>query len=346
MVKRTPKAPSLPAAPIHPDPENAWREASRSKPLETLKEFKPGIYFNIPFSDYGMIPAINRSSLSLAKSSLLHYRYRPHADESPALAFGSLCHHNKLEPEVFKERYVVLPDFHLEEGNVTQKGTRTESKNTTYYKNRVAEFMALHPGKQEVSREWIEAMEGVVKALDHHPIAGPLFKNGYPEVTLVWEDPKTSLLCKARIDWLAIEGKTLPLNRDPKSRKDYKLLYNYISSLLDIKTSQDCTRFYLDEYDYHLQAAFYLEGLYVLCDADKPRPFHFAAVEKSYPHACRCAPASSEALHHGNAEAEFLLYQIQQAKLAKRYPGPKDPEHWTVSPWYKEHYRDLLPTWA
>jgi exodeoxyribonuclease VIII len=281
---------------------------------------KPGIYAGLSFEEYLEIDAVSRSRLALIKHSLSCYKEQPKYESSPSFKMGSMCHCGKLEAEQFASRYVVLPDFHLSPDNKTKKGEQTDSKATTFYKTKVEEFLMQHPGKQEVSSEWLEKMLLMLRSLEAHERSSKFFASGMPEVTIVWVDPKTKIKCKSRLDW--VPGVD---NKKPD--------YTKVTEIVDLKTLEDCTKFDLDEYDYHLQAAMYLEGWKVL--TKKKINFEFCVVEKGAPYSVRCAPASAEALGHGKQEYDWLLARLRKALDEDKWPGPKDPQHWNVSPWYK-----------
>ena len=302
---------------------------AKAELLEYLETHVPiedapiGIHFNIAFERYCEIRAINHSRLCRARDSLLHFKHIPERDDSPAFAFGSLAHTGRLEPEQLAQRYVVIPDFHLEEANVTAKGERSDSKMTGYYKGKLADFKKLHPDKQEVSVEWMQRMKDMIQNLDDHPVAGKLFAQGVSEVTIIWDDKKTGLRCKARLDW--VSGPT-PGMTVPEFIKAAK-------AIVDLKTTEDIIGFNLSKFNYHTQAGMYLEGWKTL--TKKITPFFFAAAEKSPPHAIRCAPASQAAVKTGQDEVAYLLGQVKQAQETDEWPGPVSPKEWELDQWYK-----------
>jgi hypothetical protein len=354
--------------------EAAWEKARETPPRDNPLHMKPGIYFDIDFEAYCRIPAINKSSLTAAKTSLAHYYFRPPPEDAPHFRMGSLVHAGKLEPEEVAKRYVVIPESLVEETQrqatsnpELQKGRKpaehfqpyASPRATGLYKRLLAEFLGQHPGKQEVSQEWFDNMKGMVASMDQCPEARPLFESGWPEVTIIWRDPETSLLCKARADWLCE-------NADQ----------------VDVKTAADITRWSLEDWDYHIQAASYLEGYYHAWDqmtpaakkkfpksldpyegkgksrVFRPRQFHFCVIEKTCPWTCLCAPTDERPLCVGHKEYHFLLRQIRDARtMAKQrqdqgyadaahlaYPTMRPPRVWTFGRWFKEDdyplYRD------
>ncbi len=290
----------------------------------------PGIYLDIPFIDYCRIPAVNQSSLGLMMKSPAHYRYAPRSEEAPHLQFGSLVHAGHLEPEMLAERYIVIPEESIAE--TVQSECRLQGreqfkapKQSGRYKELVAEYLKSHPGKQQVSLSWFSDLANILKSLEKHERASVLFREGHPEVTMIWTDELTGLLCKARIDWL------------PKCR----------TCLVDLKTTIDAMEWTLDKWNYHIQAAFYLDGYKTLRGASTKstpgkellglvRPsFEFVLVEKQAPFITRCAAASPRALMYGRHEYQYLLGMIAKCTNEEHWPGPDDPQFWDMSRWYQ-----------
>ena len=289
-----------------------------------LENAPVGIHLGISFERYCAIQAINHSRLNRARDSLLHYKNIPAKDESPSLAFGSFAHTGRLEPEEIEKKYVVIPNS-LSENILTKSGEpATSPRATSEYKNRVKEFLSLHPGKLEVSEDWLNKIKQIVKNIDAHPRAGKFFKQGIPEVTIIWEDKKTGLKCKGRIDWLA----------GPTPDMSIPELIKATKAIVDLKTTEDIFKFELDKWNYHSQAAFYLEGWKTL--TKKITPFEFTVVENSSPNAVRSAPVGGVSVAIGKEEIAFLLGRIAEAEESGIWPGPTDPSTWEVSHWYKE----------
>lgn len=296
--------------------DKLWSKSRNRKLPKDIRKIEPGIYTDLTFPDYCQIDAINRSALSLIKHSLLHYKYATAVDETPSMAFGSLAHCGRLEPSQLTRRYVVIPPYENDPAlQLRPDGTKYDNvKMTKAYKLKVEDFLKQHPDKIPVSQDWLNDLTGLMAAIDRHPVAGPIFSDGrgQPEVTIVWIDPDTGLRCKARIDWV------------------------HPTSLNDVKTTDDCTEFYLNKFDYHIQAPFYSDGWQTLTNT--VLPFNFCVVEKKSPWAVRHAPTSPAASDLGRHEYQFLLARLAEAKRTNHWPGPTDPEAWDVFPTYRPYY--------
>jgi len=308
-------------------PNEEFESRVSDRPLPTPDkphEFQPGVYDDVDFLVYQQIPAINFSTLKLTAKSLAHYRWTSRGDETPALAFGSLAHAGKLEPDLMSSHYIVLPEAEFIRN--TQKwaktaGNRTGKSNgqpfstpkaSQHYKDQVTQFMKLHPGKQEVSVDWWNNLQGILDSIDRNREAKKHFSKGRPEVTLVWIDPETELLCKGRIDWV---------NDEEKSHSD-------------LKTFQDVERFNPYDFRYNMQAAMYQEGFRVLTGlVYKPI---CVATEKVSPYSVMTAPYSKNGLELGRADFHIALRMVATSIKKRRWPGPPAPKNgWQPPKWYK-----------
>lgn len=334
VVSKTARRTTPPPGPLDhlmTELEREWELSRSREPRPDPFQLGPGIYLDVPFVQYCLIPAINQSSLALMKLSPAHFRYGARTEETPALGFGTLVHDGHLDPNLLSSHYVVVPEESLTD--VVQNECRTQGrelfkapKQSGRYKELVSQFLLQHPGKQQVSLSWMTDLAHMLKALDNHPRTSRLFERGTPEVTLVWEDADTGLLCKGRIDWL------------PEK----------FPCLVDLKSTIDNLDWCLDKWDYHIQGAFYLDGWSTLVTKQhiklppaiksyhRPRPsFEFVVAEKKPPYSVRCAPADSKALVWGRNEYKFLLRKIAACRAAEHWPGPADPATWSVSRYYK-----------
>ena len=87
---------------------------------------------NIPFDEYRELDLMNASVLVKGRKSMKELR---HAKEvgfvaTDKMRFGSGVHCLLLEPEQFDATYAVVPDFHLDRGNLTKDGEQSTSKAT------------------------------------------------------------------------------------------------------------------------------------------------------------------------------------------------------------------------
>lgn len=213
---------------------------------------KPGIYDDISFDDYLKIDAVNQSTLKKMDRSPAHCFASMSEPDKPTtpMKFGKLLHAGKLEPLTIPRLYTVMPPYHLDKENVTAKKVPTESKVTTYYKGKKAEHEAANPGKEAIEQAEFDQMVKMVQTIDADPDASRLFaRGGTNEVTIVWVDKETGLLCKLRTDrfiqdqWPTILDLKKAANADEQWHNGVKPFPMMIGSL-----------------GYDVQAAWYVDG--------------------------------------------------------------------------------------
>lgn len=116
-----------------------------------------------------------------------------------------------------------------------------------------------------------ERVSGMADALREHPIASALLNpaHGDPEQSLFWQDSRTGIWRRARLDWL------------PHQRPDGRLI------IPDYKTCEHADLESIQravwDYSYHLQAAWYQEAAAALGLAKRPG-FVFVFQEKTAPY--------------------------------------------------------------
>lgn len=269
----------------------------------------PGIYHGVPFHEYLDWEAVSNSRLKLVERSLAHYEANPRIKETDALRFGSLVHAGQLEPLDIARRYAVMPNYHKDEENRTKGGERSFSKTTTYYKQRVADFQKANGDKQIIGEAEYDEMFGLLKSLASNGDAmKALDGGGEVEVSMVWEDEVTGLLCKGRIDKL----------------KQHEGLFS------DLKTTRDALKFtkYIIDLGYHRQVAFYQHGLHALTGLSLT-PW-IVAIEKDAPYGCRSAPVDPELVRDGWTETRRLLDSVAEAIETGDFPSYPNPTKWVA----------------
>lgn len=268
---------------------------------------EPGIHYGISFEEYCGWEAVNNSSLGPALKSAAHYKFRqdnPRPD-TPAFAFGRLCHSGRLEPATVLDMYVVMPDQ-------TKGIESSRPKSTKEYKARVAnwairiaeEDKESGVDRQVVEQEDFDALKGVLDSLWNNTLSREWFNSpGEAEVSIVWNDLLTGILCKARIDKIVNDN-----------------------LLADLKTTRDASKFEKSalDYGYDRQAAFYLDGWRAASGNDAL--FGIAAVEKEAPFGCRVAPMDPAFVAIGRSKYREALTVISDSRGMGRYAGYENPD--------------------
>jgi hypothetical protein len=250
--------------------------------------------------------------LGQLKKSPRHYQESVALEQSKPLVIGSLVHCGRLEPLSLAERYAVMPDYHLDAENTTAKGVPTDSKATSYYKAKRDAFLAANDRKEIVTQGWYDECKQLITSLAEDELANRILTCKEYELTIVWRDQETRLLCKARLDGLAD------------------------SHLVDLKTTADLETFPRSffRYGYHRQAAHYQNGWATL--TGELLPMWIVAVEKCQPVCVQAAPISDAAMEAGEVERAELLELLVACQQSGEWPGPPSPEFWTIPEWAEQ----------
>lgn len=213
-----------------------------------------GIYKNLDEKIYHASYGISKHGLDLIAKSPASYRYindNPTDDDNKALIFGGACHAYILEPDIFNEHYI-LSEF---------QDFRTKA---------AKEWKAANSDKRILTADDFKIIEDMKKAITNHPTASILLDltQGFSELSAYWIDNKndspTYRLCRCRADFI-------------------NTAHNLI---IDLKTTICAgeSKFIRDivNYRYHVQAAYYLDGL-KNCGLDIQQ-FIFIAIEKTAPY--------------------------------------------------------------
>lgn len=198
---------------------------------------------------------ISKSGLDLIAKAPIHYWHRflnkdfEPEEDNQALIIGRAVHCAVLEPHKFDTQFMRGP---------------AAKKNEKGGKALWEEAQAL-AGDRELLRtsDWDE-VQAIAAAIRHHPVANQLLSAGHAEKTFTWTDPDTGANCKMRTDWLSEAGYVVDLKTTTDASKE-----GFLRSVLN--------------YRYHVQAAFYLDGL--VANQAAPKGFVFIAIEKSAPYA-------------------------------------------------------------
>ncbi|MFS9880368.1 PD-(D/E)XK nuclease-like domain-containing protein, partial [Salmonella enterica] len=214
-------------------------------------DIKPGIYFDITNEAYHSGPGVSKSQLDDIAVCPAFYQWRKAApvdtEKTKALDMGTALHCRLLEPDEFKNRFIIAPEFNRR----TTAGKEEEKAFLENCANSGKTIMTAEDGRK------LELMYGSVMA---HPGCRALLEaEGKTESSIYWTDTETGELCRIRPD---------------------KFLTNS-PLILDVKKVTDMSRFarHVEEFRYHVQAAMYCEG-WKAYSGETPR-FAFLAVSES-----------------------------------------------------------------
>jgi hypothetical protein len=219
-------------------------------------KLKPGIYPGIPFDEYCAWKAVNNTLLEIiAEYTPAHakaYLDTP-PKETDALRIGHALHTKVLEPDKFKERYAIRPTC----------DRRTKEGKAVY-----EDFLKTLNGKAELTESEVAELEIMDKKLKSKGFVHNYVEKGQAEVCIVWQDARTDLLCKARLDYLQ----------------------QRLNCIIDLKSTiktagYDHVSAAIARFGYAQQGAWYCDGLKTLT-GEMP-DFVFMFLEKKPPYECR-----------------------------------------------------------
>jgi hypothetical protein len=185
-----------------------------------------------------------------------------------------------------------------------------------------------------LSKQWddVRRMEQAIwEQLDRHTADPPLFQNGQPERTVVWEDQ--GVLCRARLDWL----------------------HNDYAAIDDLKTTTRSARpdawtrstFWAIGCD--VQAAFYRRA--VLAATGILPVFRFVVAETTPPYAVTVVTPDTETLAVGNAKVDVALEMWRDCVASNLWPAYEPTVAETSVPpwelrWLDNHEQFEEAAWA
>lgn len=301
----------------------------------SIEAIKPGVFAGISNASYHGGPGISKSGLDIIRRSPLHYQHSLTArrEPTPDQRIGTLAHALILEPETIWDHYstpFVAPEGALatvEEIKERLKGLGLPiSGKKAELSARLLDAdpsvvllddaRALHAetvgDRAIVTAEEMAQAEAIRDAVMSHPAAGKLLApgSGVAELSAYWRDKKTGALCRCRPDWWRHDG-----------------------IVIDLKTARDASpegfSKSIQGWRYHVQAAFYLDGIAHAraaggVDMPAPRAFVFIGVEKTAPYAVGVYTLDAQSLEIGRREYREDLATYAECRGADVWPGYGD----------------------
>ena len=278
---------------------------------------KPGFYQGVDFDTYASWAAANASTLKGFARTPAHVEHERQTGgkQTKAKELGWLLHLSVFEPERFASEVVVAPEI----------ARRTKKGRAIW-----ASFEAEHPGAYIVDVDTRSRISGMAKALASHPTASEFLSgDGFNELSIVWKERETRMLCKARIDRVA-NINDWPTVGDAKSAED---------------ASRPAFERSVARFGYHVSAAHYLDGLETLKPVPSGNPFRrfmWLAVESSPPHCAAVYEISDEALAQGLEDRNRYLRKWKECTESGEWPGyPDGVEYAGLPAWAYRRYEDF-----
>ena len=235
--------------------------------------------------EYRAADGVNKSTLFEMRRSPAHYKYllEHPAEDTAALKFGRALHSAVLTPRAYKKDYAAAPAV---------------DRRSNPGKSQYAAWKAgLPEGVEEISADDAKTISEIVKSLRQDKEVMNLLKGTKKEVPLFWNDRKTGIRCKCRIDALG---------------KDY---------IVDLKTTTDVMNFErdADKYGYALQTGHYLKG--VQANTGKWLDWYFIVVEKKPPYGVKIFKADPGFIDYGVFIRDELLEKVQECRKTDQWPS-------------------------
>lgn len=267
---------------------------------ESVKSVQPGIFDGVSFEEYKKIDAANKSILDKVERSPAHAWEEKQNPSEPteAMIFGSAFHDALLLPTEFDNRYAVSQKF---------------DRRTTEGKKAAQEFETKNAGKTIITEDQKQAIDGMIAAVRAHKEANSLVRAGTSELACFWNDKDTGTMCKARPDLLTDSG-----------------------TIVDVKTTSDASfkefQRSIANFRYHVQGAFYLDGVNNFHKADS---FVIVAVEKKPPYAVAVYSLDYATLEKGREDYKRNLAAYTECVKTGQWPA------------YSEEIQSMnLPAWS
>jgi hypothetical protein len=255
-----------------------------------MEESKVGFYKNVLHELYLTWPGASYSTLSKLLISPKHCQLAQKGklnESSQALSFGSAVHCAVFEPKRFEKEYAALPeglDKRFKEGKEQYK----------------ALCLKYGGGNHLLTAYEHEKVTSLALSVRKHSAAGKLLSNLTDiEVSCIWKDSESGVMCKGRIDAIS----------------------EVFQCVIDLKTCADPRHYPFAKAIYHnqyyLQAAHYLKAMEGL---GKPvKNYLIIAVEKEFPFGVQV---------YRLAEPSIEACKIQRAKLLQMWAACEAANEW------------------
>lgn len=205
------------------------------------KYTEEGLYFNMPEEEYHALEYLSRSTMENILIDIEEAWYKscfnpdkPIQNPTEPMKLGTAIHSAILEPDIFNEIYCKQPSMRDFEDKVilntneelSQFLVSVGEKKTGKKEELIAralqyvdpekmviwdvvqkEFLNSinNGGKRSLSLESSEIIEGIQDSIKRRPKIPEIFSKGYSEVTIIWRDDETGIMCKCRMDYVRPE---------------------------------------------------------------------------------------------------------------------------------------------
>jgi exodeoxyribonuclease VIII len=273
-------------------------------------DIEPGIYFDVPCDEYRRWPAFAQSGIKHVLRSPKHYMayVLGEADaKSKAMILGSLIDCLVLEPLLFSKYFAMQPATYESK----KDGVKPWNANSLTCKK--IKHDIEDSGKQIITEIDFQKAKQIAEAVNTHVSASEIIAKTKKQVSLVWQDSDTGVLCKGRLDMMCDEH------------------------LDDLKSTMDaCPAGFsrsIESFGYHIQGAFYSDG-YAALTGNVQLPYNIIAAETESPFCVATYALEPDTLLIGRAIYKKALKKYKECKDLNNWPGYSDfIEPIDVPPW-------------
>jgi len=288
--------------------------------------YSPGMY-DISEEEYFALPYISNSDLKLLRRSPAHYYAarldpkRVEKEPTDALIAGKMLHTAILEPQLFDERYIVLPADAPRRPTPAQINAKNPSPETVHSVAWWSAWNAQAEGRVLVTSENKIKYMAAAKAVRGHPDLSGFLESGHAEKTFIDVHEETGIVRRSRIDWITTIGNS--------------------TVIIDFKSAEDARPYPFSRacynYDYFEQAAYYCSVVKGSGYAD-PELFLFGVFEKEPPYGLMLYQATEEAMLRATLSYENSLQIAKRCIDSNNWPcystdiQPVDYPSWAKEP--------------
>tara|TARA_R110002020_G_scaffold320541_3_gene536457 strand:- start:82 stop:981 length:900 start_codon:yes stop_codon:yes gene_type:complete len=278
-----------------------------------------GRFLDLSDEDYAKDRGLRRTELLDFDRSEAHFMQGPYRPKTPDLEFGQDFHLFSLQPDVFEDNYIFLPEDFRGKSLTTNEKIENGS-NIGGVKKAYVEFKKEHQNKKILKAEVKDQLTSMRTNMLKHDGTNSLFKNAIAHEATCYHNIVDDLDGKSRIDVDTVAKSGWPI-------------------LVDIKTTTDASKEAVSRsvfnYAYFRQAAYYIDS-YEKVTGEKVGGFVFVFVEKSKPYNCQPYQMEREYIEYGKKLNDLSVDSIV-----------KWLRHGTVKPYYDEKIPVVsMPHWV
>jgi len=237
--------------------------------------------------EYHSLESISASDLKAIAEcpAKWHYNKSNLKEETDAMRQGTAIHTAILEPHLYDEQIAVLSKI----------DRRTKAGKDAY-----AEFVESSKEKTIITQDQNEIAQSCKDSVMADNIASQLLTHNEAliEQSLFWTDPETGIECRTRPDYIG-------------------------NAVIDIKSTRNASpqSFMRDAYNmqYHIQAAFYLDG--VRANGMEINKFVFIVIEKDAPFIVQTYVADDAFIERGREDYKKALETLVRCRETGKYPA-------------------------